>query len=126
MPQVQPFNFTELNAFNDQEVGALFTRENGSILSFSMNVVADPCPSTEWTFNGVHLRPSDVVTFNNPCTEENGGLNWTFTLNVTITIATSGSYSAKLKNIAGTTQVPKVYFTIPGMSIEWYQFYKYE
>lgn len=116
MPQVQPYNFRELNAFDDRDVGALFTRENGSTLSFSVDVVADPCPSIEWIFNGTPFTTNDTNTFNNPCIKEARGLDWTFTLNVTITRATSGSYFAKLINIAGITLLPKVYFTIPGMS----------
>ena len=116
LPQVQPYNFTEFNAFDDRDLGVVFTRDNGSILNFIVDVVADPCPSIEWTFNGTRLELNDAIVFNNPCVEEARSHNWAFTLNVTITRATSGSYSATLSNIAGTTLLPKrVYFTIPGI-----------
>ena len=115
-PQVQPYSFTELDAFDDRDLGAIFTRDNGTTVSFSVDVIADPCPDIEWTFNGMSLNTSETITFNNPCIEEpRRSSNWTFSLNVTITEETSGSYSAKLNNTAGTTQLPKVYFTIPGM-----------
>lgn len=121
MPQVQPYNFTNLDAFDDRDLGALFVRPNGSALSFSIDVVADPCPSIEWSFNGLHLTSNDIITFNNPCVEEStnrkSNLTWTFLLNVTITQATSGSYSAILNNTAGLVHLPRVYFTIPGVFI---------
>ena len=80
-----------------------------------MSVLADPCPSINWTFNGTYLRASDAIAFNNPCMEGAKGLFWTFMLNVTVTPATSGSYSANFSNIGGTSQLPKLYFTIPGI-----------
>ena len=115
---MQPYNFTKLNATDDRDVGALFTREAGSIVSFSVDIVAYPCPSIEWTFNGTLITTSDeMITFNDPCVDETESLqvNWTFTLNVTLTNATSGNYSAELNNTAGTIQLPKsVYITVPG------------
>ena len=110
----------QLNAADDRDVGALFTRASGSIVSFSVDVVAYPCPSIEWTFNGTLVTIDDMplIAFNDPCVEDAGNLqmNWTYILNVTITEATSGSYSAELNNTAGTTQLPKpVYFTVPGI-----------
>ena len=116
-PEVQPYNSTEFNIFDDRDLGALIVRPNSSTLSFSMDVVADPCPSIVWNFNGTALRTNDAIAFNNPCTEQSMrlSLSWTFMLNVTVSNATSGSYSAILSNIAGTTQLPKpVYITIPG------------
>ena len=114
-PKVQPYNFTELNAFDDRELGALIVRPNNSALIFSVNVIADPCPVINWTFNGGYLQASDVIAFNDPCEERTSALAWTFMLNVTITPATSGSYSASLSNVGGTARLPKLYFTIPGI-----------
>ena len=116
-PEIQPYNFTELDAFDDRELGALIVRPNNSALIFSVDVVADPCPSVNWTINGTYLRASEVISFNDPCKERASDLAWTFMLNVTITSATSGSYSANISNIGGTTQLPKLYITIPGTII---------
>ena len=47
---MQPYNFTELDAFDDPNLGALIVRDSGSIVSLSVNVVADPCPNVTWIF----------------------------------------------------------------------------
>ena len=66
LPQVQPYNVTNLDAFEDRELGALFTRDNGSTVSFFVDVVADPCPDVVWSFNGIRLGPSnETFTYNN-------------------------------------------------------------
>ena len=115
---MQPYNFTELDAFNDRDLGAIFTRDNGSPVSFFVDVIADPCPNIEWIFNGARLGPSNgTFMYNNPCIEADARRpNWMFTLNVVLTAATSGSYSANLTNIVGSTS-PKAYFTSPGMDL---------
>ena len=116
LTQVQPYNFTELGATNDRDVGALIVSANGSTVMFSVDVVSDPCPSIEWRFNGTQLGPSNsTFNYNDPCTAP-GALspNWTFTLAVELTAATSGPYTATFTNIAGTTELPPTYFTIPG------------
>ena len=115
---MQPFNFTELDAFDDRDLGTLIVRDNGSTVSFSVDVVADPCPDVVWSFNGTRLGPSnETYTYNNACVAETGvnGPTWTFSLSVLLTAATSGSYAANFSNIAGRATLPKAYFTIPGM-----------
>lgn len=114
---MQPYNFTKLDAFDDQDLGALIVRDNGSYVIFSVDVVADPCPNVEWSLNGTRLGPSnETITYNSTCIESySRSPNWTFSLNVTLTAATSGSYSASFSNVAGTTFLPKTYITIPGM-----------
>ena len=109
---MQPYNFTQ----PDQDLGALIVRPNGTILVFSVDVVADPCPDIIWSFNSIRLGPSNkTFTYNNVCTEAGtGSPTWTFTLNVTLTAATSGNYSASFTNIAGTAFLPKTYLTISG------------
>ena len=114
--QIQPYNLTKLGAVDDRDVGALIVRSNGDTVMFSIDVVSDPCPSIEWHFNGTQLGPSNsTFNYNDPCTAP-GALspNWTFTLAVELTAATSGPYTATFTNIAGTTQLPLAYFTIPG------------
>ena len=60
-PQVQPYNFTELHAFYDQDLGAVIVRDSGSTVSLSVNVVADPCPNITWIFNVIQLGPSNEI-----------------------------------------------------------------
>lgn len=113
-----PYDLTALNAFDDRDLGALIVRENGSDITFSVDVTADPCPTIAWSFNGVPLGPSNATfRYDNPCSQ--GGVvspNFTFTLRVPVlTEDTSGPYSANLTNMAGTTTLPKAYITVPGM-----------
>ena len=121
-PKVQPYNFTQLDVLDDRELGALLVRDNGTTLSFSVDVVADPCPDVVWCFNGTRLGSSnETFAYNNACMEAGTKRpNWTFTLNVLLTAVTSGKYSASFTNVAGTTLLPMTYFTIPGMFIKGY------
>ena len=114
---MQPYNFIELDAFDDRDLGALIVRNNGSIVNFSVDVVADPCPDVVWILNDTRLGPSnETFRYSSSCAETSTiGPNWTFTLNVSLTSETSGWYKANFTNIAGSTQSPKIYFTIPGM-----------
>ena len=85
---------------------------------FSVHVIADPCPDITWSFNGTRLGLSNE-TFDVCIEVRTPGArspNWIFTLNVVLTAATSGNYSARFTNIAGTTVLPKTYITIPSMS----------
>jgi hypothetical protein len=114
---VLPYSFSQLNAFNDRDLGALIVQDNGTIINFWVDVVADPCPDIIWLFNGTQLGPSnETFTYNNPCLNavEGSSPNWRFTLDVMLTDGTSGSYTATFTNIAGTTPLlPPAYFTIP-------------
>ena len=115
---MQPLTFTELNAFNDRDLGALIVRESGSIVRLSVNVVADPCPNVTWIFNGIQLgRSNEIFTYNNPCISAGArSPNWTFTLDMRLLAVTSGNYSASFNNVAGTTPLHVAYLTIPGTS----------
>ena len=94
-------------------------RDNGSTVNFFVNIIADPCPAVVWSFNGIQLGPSNAIfTYNNACSVAGAvSPKWTFTLDVVFTAATSGQYTATFTNIAGTTSLPKIYFTIPGMIV---------
>ena len=118
-PQVQPYNLTALDAFNDPDLGALIVKDSGSNLTISVDVVADPCPDIVWSYNGTRLGPSnETFTYNNVCAEAGASSPiWTFTLSVLITTDTSGSYTASFTNFLGSNQSPKAYFTIPGMKL---------
>ena len=117
LPQVQPYNFSKLNAFDDRDLGALIVRDSGSTVRFIVNVVADPCPTVMWSLNGTILGPSNhAIMFNDPCVGTDArNTNWMFNLTVFLTLTTTGSYTANFTNFVGTTLLPKVYFTVPGM-----------
>jgi hypothetical protein len=118
---VQPYNYTKLGAFNDRDLGALIVRDNGSIVTVSVDVVADPCPDVLWSFDGSRLGSSklnETFAYNNACIRTGTrSSNWTFFLNVTLTEITSGYYSASFTNVAGTTVLPRTYITIPSTLI---------
>lgn len=108
----------ELLAFNDRDLGALIVQQNATTVNFYIDVVADPCPEIIWFFNGTQLGPSNsTFTYSNACADavQGSSPNWRFTLDVVLTEDTSGSYTARFTNIAGTTELPiPAYFTIPG------------
>ena len=115
LPQIQPYNLTALNAFDDRDLGVLIVKSSGSTLTFSVDVVADPCPDIVWFFNASRLGSSnETFTYNNACAEAGTAPNWKFSLCVILMAATSGSYTANLTNIAGNTILSNVYFTLPG------------
>ena len=119
---MQPLNFTELGAaVDDRDVGALIVKTSGSTVRFSVNVVADPCPTVVWKFNGTALGSSNntfMYMYNNPCIEaDSRSLNHSFTLNVVRTSTTSGSYSANFTNAAGSALLLRAYITVPGMHV---------
>ena len=121
LPEMVPYNFTELGAFDDRDLGALIVQENGTTVNFFVDVKADPCPDITWFFNGVRLGPSNsTFTYTNVCADavQGSSPNWRFTLSVALTEDTSGSYTANLTNTAGTTQLSRLaYFTIPGKRV---------
>ena len=47
-PEIVPYNFTELNAFNDCDLGALIVQENATTTNFFVDVVADLCPNMKF------------------------------------------------------------------------------
>ena len=120
-----PYNFTELGAFNDRDLGALIVQGDGTTVNFFVDVEADPCPDITWFFNGVQLGPSNsTFTYNNACAVvDPRSPNWRFTLSVPVlTEDTSGTYTASLTNIAGTTPLTtSAYFTIPGKRVIYVQ-----
>ena len=118
LPRVVPYNFTELGAFDDRDLGTLIVQDNGTTVNFFVDVEADPCPDITWFFNSIRLGPSNsTFTYNNACANavQGSSPNWRFTLTVALTEDTSGSYTANLTNKAGMTQLPRpAYFTLPG------------
>ena len=121
MTEVVPYNFTALDAFDDRDLGALIVLENGTMVNFWVDVMADPCPTIIWFFNGTQLGPSNATfTYDDPCSNavEGSSPNWRYNLAVMLTDETSGSYTATFTNIAGTVTLPTpAYFTLPGTCI---------
>ena len=121
MTEVVPYNFTQLGAFNDRDLGALIVQDNATNINFWVDVMADPCPEVTWLFNGTQLGPSnEMFTYNDPCRNAVQGSSpyWRFNLVVMLMDRTSGSYTATFTNIAGITTLPTpAYFTIPGTCI---------
>ena len=116
-PEALPYNFTDLGAVSDRDLGALIVRDSGSNVTLSVDVAADPCPNVSWIFNGMKLGPSnETFVYNNSCVSANArSPNWTFTLNTRLLGATSGNYSASFSNIAGTSSLHVAYLTVPGI-----------
>ena len=88
----------------------------GSQVTLFAEVTADPCPTISWRVNGSAVNSSGNYTIGNPCSNSppgNGSFN--FILTITATAATTGTYNATLTNPAGTTEVPDVFVTPPGM-----------
>ena len=120
--EVVPYNFKELGAFNDRDLGTLIVQDNGTTINFFVDVIANPCPVVTWFFNSTQLGPSnDTFTYDDLCRNavQGSSPNWRFNLAVMLTDETSGSYNATFTNIAGTTPLPTpAYFTVPGIYVD--------
>ena len=86
-----------------------------SVVVFAI-VTADPCPTVQWRLNGTNIRASDVYSIYDPCSATPaGGTAYYFSLTITTTTETAGIYNGILSNSAGTTSIPDVFVTPPGM-----------
>ena len=103
-------------------------RVGGQVTLFAV-VIADPCPSIQWMVNGSAIGHSDAgYTISNPCGSLRSYLLLlsNFTLTITATTATTGTYNAILTNSAGTKEVPDVFVTPPGiLTLEMIQLVSY-
>ena len=88
-------------------------RVGGKVTLFAV-VTADPCPTIEWRVNGTAVSGGGYTT-NNPCSSPVGTTSFNFTLTITATSATAGTYTAVLTNPAGTQNVDAVFVSPPGM-----------
>ena len=65
--------------------------------------------------NGSAVSTGANYVIGNPCSSSPAGTTiFNFTLTITATAVTTGTYSATLTNAAGTASVPDVFVTIPG------------
>ena len=88
----------------------------GQVTLFGV-VTAAPCPSIQWRFNRSAVSNGGNYTIGNPCSNSPAGTTvFNFTLTITATAVTTGTYSATLTNPAGTANVPDVFVTPPGMT----------
>ena len=94
----------------------LVSNSDGDQVILFAVVTADPCPSIQWMVNGTAVINSGSYTISNPCsTSPAGTTSFNFTLTITATAVTAGTYNATLTNAAGTIEVPDVFVTPPGM-----------
>ena len=102
----------------DRDIGKpvlVATGSGRSAILFAV-VTADPCPSVQWRVNDTNIGASDIYRMYDPCpVTPAGSPSYYFSLIITVTTATAGTYSAILSNPAGTTSIPDVFVTPPGM-----------
>ena len=90
-------------------------RVGGQVTLFAV-VTADPCPTIQWRLNGSAISHDDAgYIIDNPCGSLGSHTSFNFTLTITATSATAGTYNATLTNAAETREVPDVFVTPPGM-----------
>ena len=93
----------------------LVARRVGGTVTLYAEVVADPCPTIQWSLNGSAVSSGGDYLIGNPCSNSPAGTtSFNFTLSITATTRTAGMYNAALNNPAGTTEVPDVFVTPPG------------
>ena len=86
----------------------------GQIVLFAV-VTAAPCPTVQWIVNGSAVSTGANYVIGNPCSSSPPGTtSFNFTLTITATAVTTGTYSSTLTNPAGTANVPDVFVTPPG------------
>ena len=86
----------------------------GQVTLFGV-VTAAPCPSIQWMVNGSAVSTGANYVIGNPCSSSPAGTtSFNFTLTITATAVTTGTYSATLTNPAGAANLPDVFVTPPG------------
>ena len=89
-------------------------RVGGQVTLFAV-VTADPCPTIQWRVNGSAVSSGGNYLIGNPCSSSPAGTTvFNFTLTITATSATAGTYNATLINLAGTEDISDVFVTPPG------------
>ena len=88
----------------------------GGQITLFAEVTADPCPSIQWMVNSSAVSGGGNYMIGNPCSSSPAGTTvFNFTLTITATAVTTGTYSATLINRNGSTNVQEVFVTPPGM-----------
>ena len=93
----------------------LVAPSTGEQVTLFAEVTAEPCPTVQWMVNGSAVSNAGNYTIGNPCFGSPAGITtFNFTLAITATSATAGTYNATLINSAGTANISDVFVTPPG------------
>ena len=61
-PNIVDFNLTELGAEEDRDFGAVLVEPEGtSNVEFFVRVMADPCPTVQWSLNGSAIMNGECL-----------------------------------------------------------------
>ena len=117
VPVVDSLLRTNPNAVADQLVGTLIVQpENTANFAVVVMVISDPCPTVQWSFNGDDVSNGPVYQVDDPCVDEAAQSPYTYTLTIAnLNSTTSGEYSAVFSHLGGSTTLPRLYVTVPGM-----------
>ena len=108
---------TNPGAVDDQLVGTLIVQpENTTNLVVTVTLISDPCPTVQWSFNSADISNGPVYQMADPCLDVAAQSPYTYTLTIAeINSTTSGEYSAVFSHSGGSTTLPRLYVTVPGM-----------
>ena len=104
----------------DSDIGKplLVASSSGGQATLFAVVTTGSCPTVQWRVNASNISKSNAqYTIGDPCPSVSflNVSSYNFTLTITVTAMTAGTYSAILSNPAGTIEVPDVFVTPPGM-----------
>ena len=108
---------TNPDAVADRLVGTLIVQPV-DIANFAVTVMvtSDPCPTVQWSFDGSDISAGDMYQVDDPCADEAAQSPYTYTLTIAnLNLTTSGEYSAVFSHLGGSTTLPRLYVTVPGM-----------
>ena len=89
---------------------------NGERFSLFAVVTSVPCPTIQWRVNGSVISSGGTYLIGNPCpTAPAGTTSYYFSLTITTTVGTTGTYDAIFSNPVGTAEVPDVVVIPRGM-----------
>ena len=104
----------------DSDIGKplLVASSSGGQVTLFAVVTTGSCPTVQWRVNASNISKSNAqYIIGDPCPSVSflNVASYNFTLTITVTAMTAGTYSAILSNPAGAIEVPDVFVTPPGM-----------
>ena len=119
IPVVKSLLRTNPEALDYRIVGTLIVQpENTANFVVMVSVTSDPCPSVQWSFNSADISNGAVYQVDDPCSDEAAQSPYTYTLTIAELVSiTSGEYSAVFSHSGGSTTLPRLYVTVPGISV---------
>lgn len=107
----------------DSDIGKplLVASISGDQVTLFAMVITGSCPTVQWRVNASNISESDAhYTIGDPCPSVSSFnvSSYNFTLTITVTPMTAGTYTAILSNQAGTIEVPDVFVTPPGTYVD--------